>query len=171
MIGYTVTWAAGPTYLTGPGDVLEISVWKDESLSRSVVIPPDGIISFPLIGDVNANNVTVAELRKTLITRLSEFLPDPTVTVTLTEINSLRAYVIGNVNKPGEFPITQNTTVTQLLSMANGLNPYASADRISILRRESESALRIPFNYKEIAKGKKLEQDILLRRGDVVVVP
>ena len=124
-----------------------------------------------LVGDIDVNNLTVADLRKTLKTRLSEYLPDPTVTVLLTQVNSLKAYVIGKVNRPGEFPITENTTVTQLLSMANGLNPFASADKISILRRQSGAPVRIHFNYKDIEKGQNLEQDILLRRGDVVVVP
>jgi len=173
VVGWThgVGGAEEPTYHIGPGDILEISVWKDETLSRSVTVPPDGVISFPLVGDIDANNLTVADLRKTLKTRLSEYLPDPTVTVLLTQISSLKAYVIGKVNKPGEFPITESTTVTQLLSMANGLNPFASADKISILRRQGGKQVRIHFNYKDIEKGQNLEQDILLRRGDVVVVP
>ena len=97
--------AAETAYHIGPGDVLEISVWKDESLSRELVVPPDGVISFPLIGDMDVNYLTVTDVRKGITKRLSEYVPDATVTVMLVKLNSLRAYAIGKVNKPGEFPI------------------------------------------------------------------
>ncbi len=155
----------------GPGDVLEISVWKDESLSRQVVVPPDGVISFPLIGDINVTNQTVADLRETVRKRLSEYVPDATVTAMLIQINSLKGYVIGKVNRPGHFPIELDTNVMQILSMAGGLNPYASPKNILIVRQEGGNLRKIPFNYNQVEKGENLEQNIILKRGDVVVVP
>ena len=158
-------------YHIGPGDLLEISVWKDESLSKQVVVPPDGFISFPLIGDVDVSGMTVADLRKHVADRLTEYIPDVTVTVMFLEISSLRAYVIGKVNNPGEFPINIDTNVMQILSMAGGLDPFASSGEILVIRQENKATMKIPFNYKEVAKGKNLEQNIIIRRGDVVVVP
>ncbi len=158
-------------YRIGPGDVLEISVWKDESLYREISVPPDGIISYPLIGDIEAAGKTVTMLRKTITGKLSEYVPDATVTVILKQINSLQAYVIGKVNNPGVFPITMDTSVMQVLAMARGLNPFASAGNIHILRRRQNVTVRIPFNYKEVEKGENYEQNIVLQRGDVVVVP
>jgi len=165
--------AADLVYTIGPGDTLEISVWRDESLSREVVVPPDGILSFPLVGDVNAIGLTVADLRKAITKRLSEYIPDATVTVIIKEFESLRAYVIGKVKNAGIYPISLNTNVMQILAMAGGLNPYASEKNIHILRQVSGSgaAVKIPFNYSEVLKGYNLEQNILLLRGDVVVVP
>lgn len=159
------------SYHIGPGDTIEISVWKDESLSRLLAVPPDGIISFPLIGDINVNNMTVRALREIVTKKLSEYVPDVTVTVMLAEINSLKAYVIGKVNNPGVFDVNMNTSVMQLLSMAGGLNPFASASNIFVLRQQNKSSVKIPFNYKQVAGGKNLEQNILIRRGDVIVVP
>jgi polysaccharide export outer membrane protein len=159
------------SYHIGPGDTLEISVWKDESLSRTLVVPPDGIISFPLIGDINITNLTVKGLRRIVTKKLSEYVADVTVTVMLAEINSLKAYVIGKVNNPGVFAINMDTNVMQLLSMAGGLNPFASAGNIFVLRQQNKSSVKIPFNYKQVAGGKNLEQNILLQRGDVIVVP
>jgi len=158
-------------YIIGPGDTIEISVWKDDSLDREISVPPDGVISYPLVGDIYAAGKTVTILRKTITERLSEYVPDATVTVILKKINSLKAYVIGKVNSPGEFPITMETTVMQVLAMAKGLNPFADAGDIHILRRRKNITVKIPFNYKEVEKGKNLEQNIVLKRGDVVVVP
>ena len=168
---YGVCIAKESTYHIGPGDVLEISVWKDESLSRQMVVPPDGVISFPLIGDIDVSNLTVPDLRKAVEQKLSEYVPDATVTVMLLQINSLKGYVIGKVNRPGEFPINMETNVMQILSMAGGLAEFASDTKILILRQEKGETIKIPFNYKHVEKGKDLEQNILLRRGDVVVVP
>ena len=159
------------SYTIGAGDVLEISVWKDESLTRQLVVPPDGVISFPLIKDITVTNLTVSQLRHEITKRLEDFVPDATVTVMLMQINSLQAYVIGKVNKPGQFPINQDTTVMQVLAMAGGLNPFAAAGRIFILRQKNGRNIAIPFNYSEVVKGKNLEQNITLQRGDVVVIP
>ena len=158
-------------YHIGPGDILEISVWKEDSLSREVIVPPDRIITFPLIGDINISTMTVTDLRREISKRLKDFVPEATVTVMLRQINSLKAYVIGKVNKPGIFPIDLETTVMQVLAMAGGLNPFASDNKIYILRNENGVMKKIPFNYNEVEKGKKLAQNIVLRRGDVIVVP
>ena len=167
----TAAFAADSTYCIGPGDLLDISVWKDESLTRQVVVPPDGVISFPLIEDIDVTGMTVADLRKTISVKLTEYIPDATVAVLFSEIRSMMAYVIGKVNKPGVFPITMQTNVIQVLSMAGGLNAFASEGNILILRQQDNKTVKIPFNYNEVEKGKNLEQNIILQRGDVVVVP
>ena len=158
-------------YRLGPGDVLEISVWKDESLSREVIVPPDAVVSFPLIGSIDVKNLSVPELKEVIKKRLNEYVPDATVAVMLRQVNSLRAFVIGKVNNPGQFPINMETSVMQILSMAGGLNPFASTSKILILRRTKGKTVKIPFNYKKVEKGEDLEQNILLQGGDVVVVP
>ena len=160
-----------PYYTIGPGDILEISVWQDERLNRKIIVPPDGVISYPLIGDINVKGLTVADLRKIITERLKDYIPDAIVTVMFIEINNLKAYVIGKVNRPGEYPIDLDTNVMQILAMAGGLTPFADSDKIIILRKEGEKIIKIPFNYDEVAHGKKLEQNITLKRGDVVVVP
>lgn len=164
-------YAAEKAYHIGPGDVIEISVWKDTDLSRKLVVPPDGIIAFPLIDTVNVTNLTVADLKKVVTEKLSEFVPDATVTVMLIEINSLKAYVIGKVNSPGVFPISLESNVLHILAQAGGLTPFASDGNISILRQKGNRIIKIPFDYGDIEKGKNLQQNILLRPGDVVVVP
>lgn len=171
FFSYSIAVADETQFTLGTGDVIEISVWKDESLSRKVVVPPDGIISFPLAGDINTKDMNVTELRKVITQKLTEYVPDATVTVMIQEINSLRAYVIGKVNNPGEFAITMNTSVMQVLAMARGLNPFASAGKIHILRHKKNVTVKIPFNYKQVEKGENLKQNIVLQRGDVVVVP
>lgn len=163
--------AADKAYYIGPGDVIEISVWKDPDLSRQVIVPPDGVISFPLIDNIRVENLTVSDLKKVVAQKLSEFIPDATVTVMLTEINSLKAYVIGKVNASGEFPINLETNVMQILAKAGGLTPFASGGNITILRQKNDQITKIPFDYGEVEKGKNLEQNIILQPGDVVVVP
>ncbi len=159
------------TYQIGPGDALEISVWKDESLSKEIFVPPDGIISYPLIGEIDVTRLTVPELRESVMKKLGEYVPDATVTVMLLRANSLTAYVIGKVNNPGQFPINMKTNVMQILAMAGGLNPYAVPGRILVLRQKKGKTVAWPFDYNEVKKGEGLEQNILLERGDVVVVP
>jgi polysaccharide export outer membrane protein len=171
MLFFSSAYALEKTYHIGPGDVVEISVWKDPDLSRTLVVPPDGIISFPLIDAIKVTNLTVADLKNAVTQKLSEFVPDATVTVMLTEINSLKAYVIGKVKAPGEFPITLESNVMQILAQAGGLTPFASDGNIKILRQKAGKIIQIPFDYGEIEKGKNLEQNILLQPGDVVVVP
>ncbi len=158
-------------FLLGPEDILEISVWKDETLTKQVVVRPDGKISFPLIGEIQAAGRTVEDLRKEIIEKLSEFISDPVVTVMVIGINSYKIYVIGKVNKPGAYTVGRTVNVMQALSMAGGFSPFADLGNISILREQNGKQIRIKFNYKEVAKGKHLEENILLKRGDVIVVP
>ena len=134
-------------------------------------MPPDGVISFPLIGDIDVTNLTVPKLRTVVKKKLSEYIPDATVSVMLTQINSLKAYVIGKVNNPGQFPINMNTTVMQALAMAGGLNPFAVPGSIIIVRMKNSRQEKINFNYNEVKQGKNLVQNIILQRGDVIVVP
>ena len=171
VIANAVALAAESAYQIGPGDVLEISVWKDESLSREVVVPPDGVISFPLIGDLNVKYMTVTDVRKAITKKLSEYVPDATVSVILLNLNSLKAYVIGKVHKPGQYAITMETSVMQILSMAGGINPFADGNKILILRQINKKTVKIPFNHNQVMKGENLQQNILIQRGDVVVVP
>ena len=158
-------------YHVGPGDVLEISVWKDDALSRELIVPPDGVLSFPLIGDVNVASMSVPEIRVAIKKKLAEYVPDASVSVILKQINSLKVYVIGQVKNPGEFPITLEAHVMQVLAQAKGLTPFAAERDIHILRYQGNKTEKIGFDYKEVLKGNNLEQDILLKRGDVVVVP
>jgi polysaccharide export outer membrane protein len=159
-------------YRLGPEDILDIAVWKEPDLSRKdVLVRPDGGISFPLIGEVQVAGRSVADVRHELAARLRSFLPDPVVSVSLVKILYQRVYVIGKVNKPGEFMMGRQLDVLQALSMAGGLTPFAAANDIRIVRREGGEQVTLPFHYSRIEKGDGLEQNILLRPADVVVVP
>lgn len=158
-------------YLLGPEDTMKISVWKDEQLTQEVIVRPDGMISFPLVGDVVAAGRTVEEVRLELVKRLNKFVPNPHVAVMVTKILSNRIYVTGRVNKAGEFLVGHYTDVLQALSLAGGLTPFAAENDIKILRREKGEQKVYPFRYGDVRNGKALEQNILLQRGDVVVVP
>jgi polysaccharide biosynthesis/export protein len=167
----SLSLADDSTYIIGPGDILVVSVWKDENLTRDVVVPPDGVLSFPLVGDIDVNKMTITLLREAVSKRLSEYYEKASVNVMLKQINSLKAYVIGKVNKPGEFSINMDTTVLQLLSMAGGPNPYASEAKINIVRQNGDKTVNMNFNYNEVSKGENLKQNIFLQRGDVIIVP
>jgi polysaccharide export outer membrane protein len=159
------------TYRVGPEDVLEISVWREEALKKDVLVRPDGGISYPLIGDVQAAGKTIADLRTEITTRLEKFIPDAVVSVTVLKAASQRIYVLGKVTKPGEFPVGRSVDVLQALSMSGGLAPFADANGIRIMRREGDRQVVLPFEYARVVRGEKLEQNVLLRPGDVVVVP
>jgi polysaccharide export outer membrane protein len=171
MVAGFFTAVEAEFYRVGPGDVLEVSVWRDETLSRELIVPPDGILSFPLIGDVNVVGLSVAQIRDAIRKKLSEYVPDASVAVILKTINSLRAYVIGQVKNPGSFAISMETRVMHILAMAQGLTPFASEKDIHVLRHTNDKIEKIPFNYRDVLRGDNLEQNILLRSGDVVVVP
>jgi polysaccharide export outer membrane protein len=159
------------TYRVGPEDVLEISVWREDTLKKQVLVRPDGGISYPLIGEVQVAGKTVLEIREEIANRLEKFISDPAVTVAILRIGSQRIYVIGKVNKPGEFPVGRSVDVIQALSMAGGLTPFADANEIRVMRREGDRQVVLPFEYSRVVRGQKLEQNIQLRAGDVVVVP
>jgi len=158
-------------YELGPEDVLSIDVWKDEILSREVSVRPDGRITFPLIGEIIAEGRQVDDLTKEINERLSKFVSDPRVTVAVSKVNSYKIYVIGKVNKAGEFLLGQNADVMQALSLAEGLTPFARESSIRILRRMGSQQKVHNFDYSEVLEGKNLAQNIILRRGDVVMVP
>lgn len=158
-------------YLIEPGDVLEISVWREEDLTKPVVVRPDGGLSFPLVGNVQASGKSVEQLQNEVAEKLKKYIPDPSVTVAVQELSGNKVYVIGKVTRPGEFPVTRNVDVVQALSMAGGMTPYAAANKIRILRRNGGKQTAIPFAYGDIEKGESLDQNIILKAGDVVVVP
>jgi len=164
-------YAQDGTYKIGPGDSLEISIWKDEYLTRQIVVPPDGIIAFPLIGDIKVTELNVASLRRIIEKKIKEYISDATVTVMLLEARSLTASVVGKVHTPGRYPINKDTTVMHILALAGGLTEFADSDDILIIRNENDKLMKIPFDYNDVKKGKRLEQNIFLKRGDVVVVP
>ena len=158
-------------YRIQPGDVLDVSVWKEENLVKQVLVRPDGGMSFPLAGDMQAAGKSVAELQKLITDRLTKYIPDPVVTVSTLKLDGFKVYVIGKVARPGVFPVTRYVDVVQALSMAGGMTPYASDNKITVLRRENGKQRSIPFRYGDIEKGEDLEQNIILQSGDVVVVP
>lgn len=158
-------------YILGPGDVLEITTWKDESLSKVVPILPDGKIHFPLIGQVDAAGKSVSSLRQEIEQRISVYVPDPYVGVSVKQINSMLVYIIGKVNSPGRFVLNSKVNVLQALAMAGGLNSFADGDKIRIIREIDGGQQVLGFNYDEAAKGKDLSSNISLQRGDIIVVP
>jgi len=169
-------WATGAvaqdaSYTVKPGDMLSISVWKEPDLQRPALVRPDGSFSFPLVGEVDARGKTVADLNKTMGQRLAKFISDPVVTVSIQEIKGNKVYVIGQVNKPGEFIMNPSVDVMQALSMAGGTTPFAALGDIVILRRTPTGKQALPFRYNDIIRGKRLDQNIDLQSGDVVVVP
>lgn len=160
-----------PVYKIGPGDVLTISVWKEEGLQQEVLVRPDGGLSFPLAGNIHAGGKSVSELQKILANNIKKYIPDPVVTVAIRKIESNKIYVVGKVNRPGEYIGSSYIDVMQALAMAGGLNAYASSNNIKILRRLNGNIQTLKFEYDEVAGGYKLHQDIILQSGDVVVVP
>jgi polysaccharide export outer membrane protein len=158
-------------YLIGPGDVLEISVWKDEALTRTCVVRPDGFISFPLIGDFSVSGKTVRELKSIMESKLKRYVPELVLFIDVKQINSLVVYVIGKVNSPGRFLLGVDVNVLQALATAGGLNIFAKGNKIEIIRQGNDETTIFPFDYDQVVDGKRLEQNIHLRRGDVIVVP
>ena len=159
------------TYKIQPGDVLDVSVWQEENLQKQVLVRPDGGMSFPLAGDMPVAGKSVSDVQKLITERLKKYIPDPVVTVSTLKLDGNKVYVIGKVNRPGEFQVNRYVDVVQALSMAGGMTPYASDNKIEILRRENGKQRSIPFRYGDIEKGDDLEQNIILHSGDVVVVP
>jgi polysaccharide biosynthesis/export protein len=162
---------APPSYQVKPGDVLEISVWKEPDLQRTVLVRPDGGFSFPLVGEIDARGKSVADLNKLVSERLSKYIAEAVVTVTVQEIKGNKIFVIGQVNKPGEFIVNPSVNVMQALSMAGGVTPFAATNDIKILRRNGAAQQAMPFPYGDVVRGRNLNQNIELVAGDVVVVP
>ncbi len=161
-----------PPYRIGPEDVLEIFVWKEPDLQREVLVRPDGGISFPLAGDLEAAGKTPVEVQEEITRRLQKYIPDAVVTVTVTKVAGYRIFVVGKVNNPGQFVVGRYVNVLQALTLAGGLTPYASENKIKIVRKKPDGGeITFPFHYSLVKKGKNLEENILLQSGDVVVVP
>ena len=169
--------AAGPalaveSYKLNPGDVLQIAVWKEEGLQQQVLVLPDGDISFPLAGHIKAAGLSPEQLQNVLQTRLKNFFADPVITVTVVQVSGNKIYVIGQVRGPGEFPANRPVDVMQALSLAGGLTTFAAEGDIKVLRRDPNGKQRaLAFDYKEVSKGNRLDTNVVLQPGDVVVVP
>lgn len=160
----------GP-YLVQPGDVLMVSVWKEQDLQGEVLVQPDGAIALPLVGAITAGGKSTEELRAEIAKHLLAYMPKPVVTVAVRAIGGNRVYVLGKVNKPGEFPLGRPLDVMQALSLAGGTAQFAALNDIVVLRRENGVQLAIRFRYADVERGRDLEQNILLKSGDTVVVP
>ena len=158
-------------YAVLPGDVLQISVWKEPDLQLEVLVRPDSAFSFPLAGDISTAGFSVVELQTELTKRLSRYISNPVVTVSVTEVLGNKVYVIGQVNNPGAFVVNPQVDVMQALSMAGGVTAFAAANDIKILRRTGPRQIALSFKYNDVLKGRKLEQNIVLQSGDIVVVP
>ncbi len=167
----TAATVVPPDYVIGPDDVLSIVFWEQNNHGGDVIVRPDGKITLPLINDVQAAGLTPDQLRQAIITASAKFLRDPNVTVIVKQTNSRRVYVTGRVNRPGTYVITTPVTVLQMLALAGGVGEFAKKDEIVVMRTDGGQTVSHKFNYKDVIKGKKLEQNILLRPGDTVIVP
>jgi polysaccharide export outer membrane protein len=156
-------------YKIGPQDVLRVDVWKETEISRSVPVRPDGKISLPLLNDVQAAGLTAMELATAITEGLKKFINNPQVTVTVTEINSRRIYVTGEVTRPGAYPLLPNMTALQALTSAGGFTQFSNTKKIYVLRNEGGKQTKHPFNYKAVLDGK--QDDVPLQPGDTIVVP
>jgi polysaccharide export outer membrane protein len=157
--------------MIGPEDVLNVNVWKEAEMSGTVPVRPDGKISLPLLNDVQAAGLTPTQLAAQVAEKLKKYLEQPRVTVVVTQVNSRRYFVLGEVNRAGAFPLVPNMTVLQALSSAGGFTQFANSKNIYVLRVENGKQNKLPFNYRDVVKGRNAEQNILLKPGDTIVVP
>jgi polysaccharide biosynthesis/export protein len=169
--GETAAPLVDASYLVQPGDTLMVTVWKETDLQGEVLVRPDGALTFPLAGTVQAGGQTVEEIRTTLTGRLAKYIPDPVVTVAVKATTGSRIFVVGKVNRPGDFVLSRPLDVMQALSLAGGTTPFADVDSIRILRRDGARQLVFRFRYDDVRRGRELAQNILLQSGDTVVVP
>jgi polysaccharide biosynthesis/export protein len=169
--GTQKTGAADPNYVIGGQDMLDISVWKEPELTRVVPVRPDGKISLPLLNDVQATGLTPLQLAAQITEGLKKFVTNPQVTVIVTQINSQRIYILGEVNRAGAYPLLPNMTILQGLSSAGGFTQFAKQSKIYMFRTENGKQVKYPFNYKDVINGKQPEQNVMLKAGDTVVVP
>ena len=160
-----------PAYVIGPEDVLDVNVWKEPDMTRIVPVRPDGKITLPLINDVEAAGSTPQQLASTVTSKLRKYLTEPQVTVIVTQINSQRVFVVGEVLRAGAFPLVPGTTVLQALASAGGFTTFANVKKIHVMRVVNGKHTEIPFNYREVLKGDNPDQNIKLEPGDTVVVP
>jgi len=158
-------------YIVGESDVIRVNVWKEPEVSQTVVVRTDGNISLPLINEVRVSGMTPIQIQNMVAEKLKNFLNNPQVTVTVTDIRSKRAFITGEVVRPGTYALNAQTTILQLIAQAGGFTPFAKKDGIVVLRTEEGKQSRLKFKYKEVVQGKKTEQNIALHPGDTVVVP
>lgn len=162
---------SGGDYAIGPEDVLEISVWKEKDLQREVLVRPDGWFTFPLVGNIEAKGKTAQQIQEELTQWLKEYIPNPVVSVSVKKIAGYKIFVIGRVNKPGNYVVGSYIDVLQALTLAGGLTPFAEESKIRIIRNENGNKTTLPFDYSAVKKGKRMEQNITLMSGDVIIVP
>jgi len=160
-----------PDYVIGPDDVLTVVFWRDKDMTSDVTVRPDGKITVPLLNDVQAAGLSPDQLRTQLVEAASKLFEDPTVAVVVKAINSRKVFVTGNVGKPGVYMLSAPTTVLQMIATAGGLLEYAKAKDVRIMRTENGKTVSLKFNYKDVSQGKKLEQNILLKPGDTLIIP
>ena len=160
-----------PDYIIGPEDVLNVNVWKEAEMSGTVPVRPDGKISLPLLNDVQAAGLTPTQLAEQVSEKLKKYLEQPRVTVVVTQVNSRRYFVLGEVTRAGAFPLLPNMTVLQALSSAGGFTQFANSKNVYVLRVENGKQNKLPFNYRDVVKGRNSEQNIFLKPGDTIVVP
>jgi polysaccharide export outer membrane protein len=165
-----VSSQAGPEYVIGPEDVLHVAVWKEADLTATLPVRPDGKISLPLLNDVQAAGLTPIHLAESLTEKLKKYVADPHVTVVVTQINSKRIYMVGEVTHTGPLPMLPNMTVLQAISSA-GLTQFANTKGIYVLRTDSGKQQKLPVNYRKLVKGEQMEQNYVLQPGDTIVVP
>ena len=159
------------SYLIGPNDILNIHVWREEALTRDVTVMADGRIAFPLIGEIMAQGKTVEGLKQAISEKLKKYVSDPNVTVIVMESRSRLIYTIGKLNSPGSFPLVAGMTVLQALSASGGFTEWADTKNILIIRRLGNTEERLQFNYKDFIDGRNVEQNVILRPNDTIVVP
>jgi polysaccharide export outer membrane protein len=162
---------ASERYLLNAGDILDISVWNEESLQKQVSILPDGMISFPLAGELMAQGKSVTEIQTTLTKKLAKYLAEPVVTVSVESVSGNTVNIMGKVTQPGSFVMNKNIDVMQALSLAGGLSPYAEENNIIVIRRNGSQQQVIPVHYAAIKKGQDLATNVVIKSGDVIVIP
>jgi polysaccharide export outer membrane protein len=160
----------GPAYVIGPEDVLFVSVWKEPDLTNTLPVRADGMISLPLLNDVQAAGLTPMQLADSITEKLKKYVSEPHVTVVVTQMNSKRIYVTGEVMHPGAMNLLPDMNVLQALASA-GFTQFANTKGIYVLRTERGTQRRIPVNYKKLVKGEAMDQNVTLKPGDTIVVP
>ena len=161
----------GADYLIGADDVLDVNVWKEQELTRTLQVRPDGKISMPLLNDVQAAGLSPTQLAQAITDKLKKYLTAPQVTVMVTQINSQRVYVTGEVTRPGAYPVLPGMTILQAITSAGGLTPFANGKKIFLMRNENGVQAKYPFVYKEVLDGRRAEENLKVRAGDTIVVP
>lgn len=160
-----------PNYVIGPQDILDVDVWKEPEITRTVPVRPDGKISLPLLNDVQAAGLTPTQLSAHITSELKKYITDPQVTVIVSKINSQRVYILGNVARQGGYALLPQMTVLQALSDAGGFSTFANRKGVYVIRQENGKQKKFLFNYDDVVKGKHIDENILLKPGDTIIVP